>query len=313
MDITIRPLRESDLDEADRIRRLAFGTFIGLPDPMRFGGDAEKVRARWSARPEATLGAEMEGRLVGSNFAADWGSVGFFGPLSVEPALWNRKIAQRLLEPTMDLFASWGTRHVGLFTFAQSAEHVALYQKFGFWARFLTAIMACPVKARPAHPGVSKFSEIPQDRRQEALARCRELCEAVYEGLDLGREIVSVETQSLGDTLMIGDGSRLDALAICHVGAGTEAGSDTCYVKFGAVRPGADAAGNFERLLDASEAFAAARGVSRVFAGVNMARHDAYRRMLARGFRTEIQGVAMHRDNNPGYDRPDSYVLDDWR
>lgn len=313
MDVIVRPLKESDLDEADRIMRLAFGTFIGLPDPMRFAGDSEMVRTRWHARPEATLGAEMEGRLVGSNFAADWGAVGFFGPLSVEPALWNRKVAQRLLEPTMDLFARWGTRHVGLFTFAQSAKHVRLYQKFGFWPRFLTPIMACTARARAIPPDISKFSEIPRDNRQEALARCRELCEAVYEGLDLGREIIAIEAQGLGDTLMLGDGSRLDALALCHVGAGSEAGSDTCYVKFGAVRPGANAPLNFERLLDACDAFAAARGVSRVFAGVNVARHDAYRRMLARGFRTEIQGVMMNRDNDPGYNRPDSYVLDDWR
>ncbi len=313
MDVIVRPLKESDLDEADRIMRLAFGTFIGLPDPMRFAGDSEMVRTRWHARPEATLGAEMEGRLVGSNFAADWGAVGFFGPLSVEPALWNRKVAQQLLEPTMDLFARWGTRHVGLFTFAQSAKHVRLYQKFGFWPRFLTPIMACTARARAIPPDISKFSEIPRDNRQEALARCRELCEAVYEGLDLGREIIAIEAQGLGDTLMLGDGSRLDALALCHVGAGSEAGSDTCYVKFGAVRPGANAPLNFERLLDACDAFAAARGVSRVFAGVNVARHDAYRRMLARGFRTEIQGVMMNRDNDPGYNRPDSYVLDDWR
>ena len=44
----------------------------------------------------------------------------------------------------MEQFDSWGTRHVGLFTFAQSAKHIALYQKHGFSARFLTAIMSAP-------------------------------------------------------------------------------------------------------------------------------------------------------------------------
>jgi hypothetical protein len=39
MEIEVRPLREPDLDDADRIFRLAFGTFIGLPDPLAFGGD----------------------------------------------------------------------------------------------------------------------------------------------------------------------------------------------------------------------------------------------------------------------------------
>jgi hypothetical protein len=34
----IHPLSEADLDEADRICRLSFGTFLGLSDPMSFFG-----------------------------------------------------------------------------------------------------------------------------------------------------------------------------------------------------------------------------------------------------------------------------------
>ena len=44
-----------------------------------------------------------------------------------------------------------------------------------------------------------------------------------------------------------------------------------------------------------------------------MARHEAYRHLIARGFRTEVQGVAMHRPNEAGYSRPGLYVIDDWR
>lgn len=53
--------------------------------------------------------------------------------------------------------------------------------------------------------------------------------------------------------------------------------------------------------------------MSRLFAGVNTSRQEAYYRMIARGFRTEITGVAMHKPNQPGYSRPDVFVLDDWR
>jgi hypothetical protein len=35
--------------------------------------------------------------------------------------------------------------------------------------------------------------------------------------------------------------------------------------------------------------------------------------MLARGFRTFLEGVAMQRPNEPGYNRPDCFVIDDWR
>ena len=87
--VIVRPLEETDLPEADRILRLAFGTFLGLPDPSGFLGDADYVRTRWLADPAAAFAAEIDGELAGSNFVSNWGSVGFFGPLTVRPDLWN--------------------------------------------------------------------------------------------------------------------------------------------------------------------------------------------------------------------------------
>jgi hypothetical protein len=75
--VKIRPLSEDDLDEADRIMRTAFGTFLGLADPMSFMGDADYVRTRWAAEPASALAAEVDGRLVGSNFVTRWGSWDF--------------------------------------------------------------------------------------------------------------------------------------------------------------------------------------------------------------------------------------------
>jgi hypothetical protein len=54
-------------------------------------------------------------------------------------------------------------------------------------------------------------------------------------------------------------------------------------------------------------------GLDRMEAGVNLNRSQAYRQMLARGFRTDIQGVAMHRPDLPAYNRADVLLVDDWR
>jgi hypothetical protein len=54
------------------------------------------------------------------------------------------------------------------------------------------------------------------------------------------------------------------------------------------------------------------RGLKRIEAGVNLNRSDAYRQMLRRGFRTDIQGVAMHKPDAPAYNRPEVLVVDDW-
>ncbi|MFF7731400.1 GNAT family N-acetyltransferase [Streptomyces sp. NPDC007984] len=312
--VSVRPLVEPDLERADEIFRVAFGTFLGAPEPETFFGTADYVRTRWAADPRAAFAATVEGEVVGSNFAADWGSVGFFGPLTVHPERWDQGIGRRLMEPVMACFDTWENRHLGLFTFSHSPKHVEVYRRYGFWPRFLTAIMKKQVTEGVTAPGRVLYGELDDTERPGALSLGRALTEAVYEGLSLEREIVATQAQGLGDAVLLdGDGSGLDGLAVCHCGAGSEAGTDVCFVKFGAVRPGPGAGERFERLLDACEQLAAEKGLGQLDAGVNLARQDAYRRMIDRGFRTWLQGVTMHKPNEPGYSHPDAYVIDDWR
>jgi predicted N-acetyltransferase YhbS len=106
--LIIRPLPAQDLAGAGHILRLAFGTFLGAPEPAQFWEDMDYTNTRWRADPTAAFGAELDSELVGSNFATHWGSVGLFGPLSVRPDLWNQDIGQRLMEPVIECFHAWG-------------------------------------------------------------------------------------------------------------------------------------------------------------------------------------------------------------
>jgi predicted N-acetyltransferase YhbS len=306
-------MRAGDLDAADRVLRLAFGTIRGLPDPGAAFGDADSVRTRFRAAPDCAWVAEDDdGDVVGSVFAARWGSFAFFGPLSVRPDLWDRGIGGRLLAPVLDAFERWGVRQAGLFTFSESLKHLGLYQKHGFWPGSLTAVTAKPtdLQARGSYELVSERGE--PDHR--VLDEIRELTGRVFAGLDLGREIVAAHAQGIGDTILLRGEGALEGMAVCHSGAGSEAGSDACYVKFAAVCPGTDAAEGFERLLDACEAFAATSGLGRLVAGVSTGRLDAYRRLLDRGFRAERVGVSMWlRPEEPRFATPADYVLDDLR
>lgn len=281
MAIRIRPMQRRDLTEADRIVRLAFGTFLGLPEPQKMFGDIDMVRTRFAAAPDLALAAEYEETLVGSNFVTRWGSFGFFGPLSVEPRLWNQRIAQQLMEATVALFEKSGCQHTGLFTFSDSPKHIALYQKFDYWPRFLTFVMSKEVATITIPPEYSLFSELPPSQKEQAVAACRESTSAIFDGLDVTREIMAVESQRLGDTVIRLDGSAMSAFAGCHVGPNSEAGSGSCYVKFGMVRPGPSAQQSFRRLLELCEAYAARRNASRLVGGVNTSRYEAYRTMVA--------------------------------
>lgn len=307
--VSVRELKEADLDVADSICRTAFGTFLGVPEPERFFGDAAYVPTRYRAPNTTALAAEIDGELVGSTFVTNWGSVGFFGPLSVRVDLWDQGIASRLMDATMNVFSGWDTQHATLFTWADSAKHHGLYQKFGFYPTFLTAIMSKPVE----QTGQGAWSILSDSQEPETqLHDCRRVADATYTGLDLSGEIRSVAEQRLGDVVLLRE-EELTGFAACHVGGGTEAGSGACFVKFAAVRPGPDAADRFERLLDAVEAFAARRGADRVVAGMNMGRLAAYRALGARGYGTELTGVAMQQAGELAYNRPDIFVIDDWR
>ncbi len=312
-DIIVKQLAESDLSTADSIFRLAFGAFLKVPDPDKFGGDSDYIRQRWAANPEGAFGAYVDGELAGSNFASNTGSVGHFGPLTTHPDYWDKGVGQHLLSPALELLESRGVTLIELMTFTESPKHLAFYQKFGFWPRFLTPVMSILTEHKKPELNVILYSQIPDGKREKYLGQCRIITDSIYQGMDLEFEIRATHSQELGDTLMIEDGSGIVGFAICRCGAGTEAGSGSCMAKFGAIHPGKKAEAYFDRLLNACMTYAANRSATRFFTGVNTARHEAYRKMLEHGFRIESVAISMSKPNVDAYNRPDVFLIDDWR
>lgn len=309
-------IRKNELAEADRILRVAFGTFLGLPNPAEFMGDRDQLISRWSGQHVEVLAARHDRRLIGTNVVTQWGSFGFFGPLTILPEFWDRGVAQLLLEATENIFKKMGVKRTGLFTFAASAKHVGLYQKFGYWPGYLTALMAHTPKpdAQQTTGGRAAvhLSALSKSRREEAIGACARLTGRIDKGLDLSAEIRSLLKQKTGEVVLFYTRSALGGFAICHHGAGSEGGTKICYIKFAAARGGAGAGERFDRLLEACDEFARARGAS-LEAGMNLAHEDAYRRMRSHGYRAFAQGVSMQRPHVAGHNRADAYVIDDWR
>ena len=307
-------MHADDLDAADRALRLAFGTIRGLPDPSATFGDADSVRTRFRAAPECAWAAELDGDVVGSVFAARWGSFGFFGPLSVHPDLWDRGIGGRLLRPVLEAFAGWDVRQAGLFTFADSPKHLGLYQKHGFWPGALTVVAAKDDRAvaRRSH---ELFSEDAESSRDAVLDEIRGLTDQVFRGLDLGREIAAVLEQGIGDTVVVRTNGALEGMAVCHCRCRERGGQRYVLrqVRRSSSRrrmPRRGSSGSSTRARRSRRS----QGLSRLVAGVNTGRLDAYRRLLARGFRAERIGVAMRlRPEGPHFDTPTHYVIDDLR
>lgn len=308
--LDIRTLAREDLDEADRITRISFGTFLNLPDPSTMFGDRDVIRNRFEDT-SAILAAYSDRRLLGLNVVTKCGSFGWFGPLVVRPELWDRGIAKRLMSSTMELFSKWGTTAEGLFTFADSPKHVGLYHRFGFFPRFLTLVMtneSCQTNEK-----FWTFASLSAKQRDDVLHDCVELTEGIYRGLDVTLEILSANRRQLGDTVLLMDEERVEGFAICHVGPRTEAGTDVCYIKFGAVPSNESSSEKFSKLVDACRGFAATKGAHKMEVGMNLGRTKAYEVLSKRGFKTLFQGVAMQRPNEAGYNRPEVFAMDDWR
>ena len=87
------PLKKSEVEEADRIVRLAFGTFLGVPNPLEFMAGRSFMTPRFRSSHVKVIAARDGARIVGTNVVTRWGSFGFFGPLTVLPEYWNRGVA----------------------------------------------------------------------------------------------------------------------------------------------------------------------------------------------------------------------------
>ena len=312
MQALIRPLSLDDIPTAHSIFQNAFDALNQGSSHGRYTGDVSYME-RYFSESTSAFAAEVEGKLVGSNFAIRWGSFGLFGPLTVHPEMWGNGIAQQLIEPAMDCFQQWGISQIGFFTRANSPKHLYLYQKFGFFPRFLTAILSKSIALSDRSLKAICYGTLLLEKRSQSLTQIQQLTARIYEGLDLTSEIQVVKAHNLGETLLLLDGDDLVGFAICHYGSGTEAGQNTCYIKFGAVHPDVKGEQVFTALVNECEVFATLKGGTRLVAGVSTARQEAYQQLSRLGFKTDRLGVAMHRPSQDSFCCPGVYVIDDWR
>jgi hypothetical protein len=61
--VEVRAMSEADLRDADHVMRVAFGTFLGLPEPASFMGDASYVANRFRSDPKSAFTAVLGGKV----------------------------------------------------------------------------------------------------------------------------------------------------------------------------------------------------------------------------------------------------------
>src|SRR5688572_5286567 len=101
MAVDLRPIAPADADECARILYEAFGAFH---DHHRFPRDFPTLEAAlqltnaFSSHPMIWgVVAESDGRIVGSNFLDERGSLRGVGPITVDPMAQGRGVGRRLM------------------------------------------------------------------------------------------------------------------------------------------------------------------------------------------------------------------------
>ena len=132
--------------------------------------------------------AELDGRLVGSNFLDERSIIAGVGPITVDPAMQNRAVGRELMQHIMARATEQRFPGVRLVQAAYHSRSLSLYAKLGFAAREPVSTMQGPPLALEV-PGCAVRPATADD-----LESCNRVCLAVH-GHDRGVELLDAINQ----------------------------------------------------------------------------------------------------------------------
>jgi predicted N-acetyltransferase YhbS len=325
--VQIRRVRKGDLAKVKDVLEQSFGDLLerqlGTRPRQAFNG-AQYVHHRWLMEPWGCFVAEEDNaKIVGAVLAVTWGTLGLLGPVAVLTHYHNQTIAQQLIRAAQEFFEENKASLHGLVTYPHSAKHLALFHKFGYKPKSLTAIMsraldrsgARPILPRPPKGAltVRRYSGLEETKKKAALGRFHRITNAIYRGMDLAKEVEIVDGLALGDTLLLERGADLVGFAVYHTPGVSEAPSGALYVKYLAIDPRHRKAEHLEQFVTSIEDLAHEQGLPRVILPVHLRYWLAYSTLVKCGYQVDLTMVRMQKGKPEDYEDPADLVLDDWR
>jgi predicted N-acetyltransferase YhbS len=187
MGITLRP---GTLEDAKQCGEICYRAFRTIAEEHNFPPDflsaevSTTMLSEFLAHPDIYgVVAELDGRVVGSNFLDERSIIAGIGPITVDPEVQNRAIGRDLMLHVLDRVAK---RHHPGVRLVQAAYHnrsLSLYTKLGFLVREpLSVIQGKPLAAQI--PGYAVRPATEGD-----LDSCNQVCFKVH-GHDRGGELL---------------------------------------------------------------------------------------------------------------------------
>src|SRR4029077_7004398 len=144
-------LRPATPDDAAACGRVCYDAFCAINDEHRFPHDFPSAEVatgllRMMIDHPGFYGvvAERDGKIIGSNFLDERGTVVGIGPITGEPAVQNQGVGRRLMQAVIDRTASRGVPSVRLCQATFHRRSLCLYTTLGFRTRELLSCMNGP-------------------------------------------------------------------------------------------------------------------------------------------------------------------------
>lgn len=186
MNVTLRPGRPEDAAACGAICYEAFkaiATHHNFPPNFPSREAAVRVLGMMLSHPGFYgVVAELDGRIIGSNFLDERSVIAGLGPITVDPSVQNRQIGRDLMKALLDRAAARKSAGVRLVTATYHTRSLALYAKLGFAPRESLLVMQGPA-IRATIPGYAV-----RQAREDDLPACNAVGLQVH-GVDRGGEL----------------------------------------------------------------------------------------------------------------------------
>ena len=212
----IRPATPAD---AEACGRIIFEAFRGIADQHGFPWDFPSAEAGTQLATtfiEAPsiygVVAELDGRVVGSNFMAEGDPIRGIGPITVDPAVQGSGVGRRLMEAA--LARAGDAMGVRLVQDAFNTRSMSLYASLGFDVREPLLLMQGTPRSGP-DLGYAVRPMAPAD-----LDACGTLCSAVH-GIERTNELQEALRGPGDGTLLCAAGQRRPRVTLAAIGVQT--------------------------------------------------------------------------------------------
>jgi predicted N-acetyltransferase YhbS len=172
-------LREVEPGDSEACAQICFDAFGGIHDHHRFPRDfpvleaATGLMGTWIPHPSVWgVVAEIDGRIVGSNFLDERDPIRGVGPITVDPEGQNSGVGRKLMEAVIE--RGEGAPGIRLLQDAFNMRSLSLYESLGFDVKEPVAVVSGKPRSGPVHG----MDVRPLDEGD--LAECEALCKKVH-------------------------------------------------------------------------------------------------------------------------------------